>query len=93
MKHAYTESGIGKLMLLIRHWRSDSQAGSLSRVMVSWVQALAGTGFSIFRFPAHQIPHLEEAIETTCIRRFLTRASGYLVLDHVPWFIAIIRKT
>jgi hypothetical protein len=81
MKHAYTESSIGKLMLLIRHWRSDSQAGRLSRIMVSWVQALAGTSYSVFRFPARPLPHLDEAIETIFIRRYLTRTLGYLVLD------------
>jgi hypothetical protein len=41
MQHAYTESGIGKLMLFIWHWRSDSQAGRMSRVLLAWVQALA----------------------------------------------------
>jgi hypothetical protein len=81
MKHAYTESGIGKLMLLIRHWRSDSQAGHLSRVMVSWVQALAGTSYSVFRFPAQPRPHLNKAVETTFIQRYPSRALGYLVLD------------
>jgi hypothetical protein len=81
MKHAYTESGIGKLMLFIRHWRSDSQAGRLSRVLLAWVQALAGTSFSVLRFPARPMPHLEEAIKISYIRWYLSRAAGYLILD------------
>jgi hypothetical protein len=81
MKHAYTESGIGKLMLFIRHWRSDSQAGWLSRVLLAWVQALSGTSFSVLRFPARPMPQLEEAIEISYIRRYLSRAAGYLILD------------
>jgi hypothetical protein len=45
------------LTLLIRHCQSDSQAGRLApRVMVSWVQALAGTSFLVFRIPARPFP-------------------------------------
>jgi hypothetical protein len=49
--------------------------------MVSGVQALAGSSFSVFRFPAQPLPHLDEAVETTFLRRYLSRTSGYLVLD------------
>jgi hypothetical protein len=62
MKHAYTEPGIGKLMLFIRHWRTDSQAGRLSRVLLACVQALAGTSYSVLRFPTIPLPHLAEAV-------------------------------
>jgi hypothetical protein len=81
MKHAYTESGIGKLMIFIRHWRSDSQAGRLSRVLLAWVQTLAGTSLSVLRRPSVVMPHLVEAVEISYIRRYLSRAQGYLVLD------------
>jgi hypothetical protein len=81
MKHAYTESGIKKLVLFIRHWRTDSQAGRLSRVLLAWVQALAGTSFSVLRHPSVVLPHLAEAVEISYLRTYLTRASGHLVLD------------
>jgi hypothetical protein len=69
MKHAYTKSGIGKLMLFIRNWRTDSQ------------QALASTSFSVLRFPSITLPHLAEAIEISYLCRYLSRAAGYLILD------------
>jgi hypothetical protein len=82
MKHAYTESGIGKLMLFIRHWRTDSQARRLSRVLLAWVQALAGTSYSVLRFPTIPLPHLAEAVEIQYLRQYLSRVSGHIVLDH-----------
>jgi hypothetical protein len=82
MKHAYTESGIGKLMLFIRHWRTDSQAVRLSRVLLAWVQALTGTSYWVLRFPTNPLPHLAEAIEIPYLRQYLSRVSGHIVLDH-----------
>jgi hypothetical protein len=81
MQHGYTESGIGKLMLFIRHWRSDSQAGRLSRVLLAWVQALTGTSFSVLRHPSRPLPHLEEGVEISYLRRYLSRAAGHITLD------------
>jgi hypothetical protein len=81
MQHAYTDSGIGKLMLFIRHWRSDLQAGRLSRVLLAWVQALAGTSYSGLRHPSRPLPHLEEFVEISYLCRYLSRAMGHITLD------------
>jgi hypothetical protein len=81
MKHAYTESGVGKLMLFICHWRSDSQAGHLSRVLLVWVQVLARTSFSVLCLPSVSLPHLAEAVEISYICCYSSCAAGYLILD------------
>jgi hypothetical protein len=75
-----TLQGEGQLMLFLKHWRANDDAGRLLRVAVAWVQYQSGVGFPIFAHPATNIPYLESRWLPS-LRRFLATIQGKLILD------------
>ena len=64
----------------MRHWRSDSQASSLLRIAVSWLQLSLGTGVSFLQDVTTAHPHCE-AKWLASLRLFLASINGSIDLD------------
>ena len=79
-RHLYTEQGVGQVLTFLRHWRSDSQASSLLRIAVSWLQLSLSTGVSFLQDVTTAHPHCE-AKWLASLRLFLASINGSIDLD------------
>ena len=79
-RHLYIEQGIGQVGLFIKHWRSNSTAGKLLRIAVSWFQYQLGTSFSFLENVTTPLPHLESKWLQS-LRDFLASIQSSLHLD------------
>jgi hypothetical protein len=70
----------GQLMLFLKHWRANDDAGRLLWIAVAWVQYQSGVGIPIFAIPELHIPYLESRWLPS-LRRFLAHIQGQLILD------------
>lgn len=58
-RHLYDQQGIGQLILFMRHWRQNAEAGQLLKVAVARSQYATGMATSIFEDTTTRLPHLE----------------------------------
>jgi exonuclease III len=76
----YVLQGEGQILLFIKHWRCDEDAGRLLRIAVAWVQYQSGLDTPIFEDVHTPLPYLE-ARWLPSLRLFLAFIDAKLVLD------------
>ena len=81
----YIKQGLGQILLFMKHWRSETPAGNLLRVALSWAQAQTGVSFPIMSLPIMSrpmvvLPHLE-AKWLGSLREFLATLNVQLQVD------------
>ena len=68
------------VLVLLRHWRKDSQAGQLSRIALAWFQVQAGVSFPLLEYPSRPVPQLESKWISS-MRDFLAKINAAIVID------------
>ena len=78
----YLVQGEGQILQFIKHWRTESTAGNLLRITVSWVQLHLGTSWSFLQDTTTPLPHLPGRWLKS-LRTFLGRIQGSLEVDNM----------
>ena len=83
MQSLFIESGIEKLIMLIRRLRDDDDLGRLIQINLQWFQQLAGTSFSLLQHPGISTPYIDDDWFTN-LREFLCEVNGSVVTTFIP---------
>jgi hypothetical protein len=77
----YLLQGEGQILTFLKHWRTDTDAGNLLRVAISWTQLHIGTSFCFLTDTTSSLPHLPGRWLRS-LRDFLSAIDGFIELDH-----------
>ena len=78
--HLFLLQGEGQILQFLTHWRTDTPAGKLLRIAVSWVQLHLGTSWSFLSDMATPLPHMPGRWLQS-LRKFLQRIEGNIEVD------------
>ncbi|KAI2507027.1 hypothetical protein MHU86_7412 [Fragilaria crotonensis] len=76
----FVQQGVAQVMMFVRQWRTNSIAGKLLRIAVSWFQSQVGVSFSFLEQVHTPLPHLESKWLHS-LRVFLASINAKLRLD------------
>ncbi|KAI2495159.1 hypothetical protein MHU86_19344 [Fragilaria crotonensis] len=74
------QQGVAQVMMFVRQWRTNSIAGKLLRIAVSWFQSQVGVSYSFLEQVHTPLPHLESKWLLS-LRVFLASINAKLRLD------------
>jgi len=78
--HLYVLQGEGQILSFLKHWRTNTDAGKLLRIAVSWTQLHLGVSFCFLNDTVTALPHmLGRWLKSLCL--FLSTIGGSLELD------------
>ena len=78
----YDQQGIGQVQTFMKHWRTNSVAGRLMKILLAWTNYSVGMGTSCLEDVTTPMPHLE-AKWLTSLRRYLAKLDASLQIDNV----------
>ena len=73
----YDQQGMGQVQTFIKHWRTNSMAGQLLKVLVAWINYSVGMGKCFLADVTTLLPHLE-AKWMTSLRAYLAKIDACL---------------
>jgi hypothetical protein len=76
----YLVQGEGQILQFLTHWRTNTTAGNLLRIAVSWVQLHLGISWSFLSDTTTPLPHFPGRWLKS-LRQFLSRIGGTIELD------------
>jgi hypothetical protein len=85
----YLLQGEGQILTFLKHWRTDTDAGNLLRIALSWAQLHVGTSVCFLTDTTTPLPHLPGRWLRS-LRQFLARIDGSIELDH--YFLPPIQR-
>jgi hypothetical protein len=85
----YLIQGEGQILQFLTHWRTDTTAGNLLRISVSWIQLHLGISWFFLGDTTTPLPHLPGRWLKS-LRKFLSRIGGSIEVD--DYFLPSIQR-